>query len=288
MRLVRFTVGGDPLIGRVIDDRVVSLSARIPNIPLDMVDLITNWSEFSNAIDSVGKDTDYALADVKLLAPVARPGKIFCMGLNYADHVQEANLQTPEHQVWFSKAVTTVNGPFDPIERPVVSDTLDYEAELVFVVGKRCKHVSAEDAAKVIFGYCIGNDVSVRAWQRLTPQWMMGKTFDTHAPFGPFIVTSDEIDPKNLGIRSLVNGETRQDSNTKNLIFDCAAQVAFLSQAMTLEPGDIVFTGTPGGVGSLMKPPQFLKPGDRVRVEIDGIGFIENEVVDERTIEGDL
>ena len=288
MRLARFTLGGDPLIGCVVDDGIVSLSTRIVNFPRDMIELIENWSELSGAINALDRRADHKLADVRLLAPVARPGKILCMGLNYADHVLEANLEKPEHQVWFSKAVTTVNGPYDPIERPLVSSALDYEAELVFVVGKRCRHVSPEDAEKVIFGYCMGNDVSVRDWQRRTAQWMMGKTFDTHAPFGPFIVTSDEIDAKNLGIRSFVNGEKRQDSNTSNLIFDCAAQVAHLSQAMTLEPGDVIFTGTPGGVGGLMKPPQFLKAGDRVRVEIDGIGFIENEVVNEPVVGGGL
>lgn len=288
MKLVRFTLGGDPLIGRVIDHGIVSLSTRIMNLPGDMVELIENWEKYYGAIGELDERPDHELVDVTLLAPVARPGKILCMGLNYADHVLEAKLEKPENQVWFSKAVTTVNGPLDPIELPLVSSTLDYEAELVFIIGKRCKHVSVEDAEKVIFGYCVGNDVSVREWQRRTAQWMMGKSFDTHAPFGPFIVTSDEINPRNLGIRSFVNGQKRQDSNTSHLIFDCAAQVAHLSQAMTLEPGDVIFTGTPGGVGALMKPPQFLKAGDRVRVEIDGIGFIENEVVNEHAIGGGL
>ena len=288
MRLVRFTLGGDPLIGRVVDDGIVCLSTRIRDLPRDMMELIENWDEFSIAIRALDAGADHKLADVRLLAPVARPGKILCMGLNYADHVLEAKLEPPEHQVWFSKAVTSVNAPFDPIERPLVSSMLDYEAELVFVIGKRCRHVSPEHAGKAIFGYCVGNDVSVRDWQRRTGQWMMGKTFDTHAPFGPCIVTSDEIDPGKLGIRSFVNGEKRQDSNTRHLIFDCAAQIAHLSQAMTLEPGDVIFTGTPGGVGALMKPPHFLKAGDRVRVEIDGIGFIENEVVDERAVESSL
>jgi 2-keto-4-pentenoate hydratase/2-oxohepta-3-ene-1,7-dioic acid hydratase in catechol pathway len=214
-------------------------------------------------------------------APVPRPGKILGIGLNYADHIAEAGMQRPEHQLWFAKAVTAVTGPYDPIQRPVVSTKLDYEAELVFVVGQRCRHVPVDRADGAIFGYCAGNDVSVRDWQMRTGQFTLGKSFDTHAPFGPFIVTPDEIDPRNLGIRTFVNGEKRQDSNTKNLIFDCAAQLAHLSQVMTLEPGDVFFTGTPGGVGAAMKPPQFLKAGDRVRVEIDRIGFLENEVVDE-------
>ncbi len=159
---------------------------------------------------------------------------------------------------------------------------MDYEAELVFVIGKRCRHVSAADAPGVVFGYCAGNDVSVRDWQFRTPQYMLGKSFDTHAPFGPWIVTADEIgDPHTLGIRSFVNGELRQNSNTKHLIFKVWDQIALVSQAMTLEPGDIVFTGTPGGVGVAMTPPSFLKIGDRVRVEIDRIGAIEATIVPE-------
>jgi ureidoglycolate lyase len=281
MRLARFSVGGDPLLGLVDGDRVTTLSDRIPALPKEMIELIAQWNEFAGQIEAVRGKPDYKLSEVALLAPVARPGKVLGIGLNYADHIAEAGMKRPEHQMWFSKAVTAVAGPYDAIERPAVSTALDYEAELVFVVGKRCRHVQLARATAAIFGYCAGNDVSVRDWQMRTGQFTIGKSFDTHAPFGPFIVTPDEIDPRNLGIRSFVNGEKRQDSNTKHLIFDCAAQVAHLTQAMTLEPGDVIFTGTPGGVGVAMKPPRFLKAGDRVRVEIDGIGFIENEVVDE-------
>jgi ureidoglycolate lyase len=281
MRLARFSVGGDPLLGLVDGDRVTTLSDRIPALPKEMIELIAQWNEFAGQIEAVRGKPDYKLSEVALLAPVARPGKVLGIGLNYADHIAEAGMKRPEHQMWFSKAVTAVAGPYDAIERPAVSTALDYEAELVFVVGKRCRHVPLARATAAIFGYCAGNDVSVRDWQMRTGQFTIGKSFDTHAPFGPFIVTPDEIDPRNLGIRSFVNGEKRQDSNTKHLIFDCAAQVAHLTQAMTLEPGDVIFTGTPGGVGVAMKPPRFLKAGDRVRVEIDGIGFIENEVVDE-------
>ena len=281
MKLATFSVAGDRLLGLVDGDRLTTLSGRIPGLPKDMIGLIASWSEFSRRVEATTRATDYKLSDVTLLAPVPRPGKVLGIGLNYADHIAEAGRQRPEHQLWFSKAVTAVNGPYDPIQRPVVSTALDYEAELVFVVGQRGRHFPVERADAAIFGYCAGNDVSVRDWQMRTGQFTIGKSFDTHAPFGPFIVTPDEIDPRNLGIRTFVNGEKRQDSNTKNLIFDCAAQVAHLSQAMTLEPGDVIFTGTPGGVGAAMKPPRFLKAGDRVRVEIDGIGFIENEVVDE-------
>lgn len=281
MRLARFSVGGGPLVGLVDGNSVTSLSDRIPGLRSEMIGLIAAWDEYADRIKAAGAAADYRLSEVTLLAPVPRPGKIFGIGLNYADHIAESGLQRPEHQLWFSKAVTSVAGPYDPIQRPAVSTALDYEAELVFVVGKRCRHVPSAQADTAIFGYCAGNDVSVRDWQMRTGQFTIGKSFDTHAPFGPFIVTRDEIDPRGLGIRSFVNGEKRQDSNTRNLIFDCAAQVAHLSQAMTLEPGDVIFTGTPGGVGVAMKPPRFLEAGDRVKIEIDGIGFIENEVVDE-------
>ena len=281
MRLARFSVGGDPLLGLVEGNRVTTLSDRVPGLPKEMIELIAAWDRFAGRVEALRGKADYELSEVALLAPVARPGKVLGIGLNYADHIAEAGMKRPEHQMWFSKAVTAVAGPYDAIERPAVSTALDYEAELVFVVGKRCRHVPLAGASDAIFGYCAGNDVSVRDWQMRTGQFTIGKSFDTHAPFGPFIVTPDEIDPRNLGIRSFVNGEKRQDSNTKHLIFDCAAQVAHLTQAMTLEPGDVIFTGTPGGVGVAMKPPKFLKAGDRVRVEIDGIGFIENEVVDE-------
>ena len=281
MKLATFSVAGSQRLGLVDGDRVTSLSDRIAAMPKDMIGLIAAWGELSRKVEGTTPAGDYKLSEVRLLAPVPRPGKMLGIGLNYADHIAEARMKRPEHQLWFAKAVTAVSGPFDPIQRPVVSTALDYEAELVFVVGKRCRHVPVERAHEAIFGYCAGNDVSVRDWQMRTGQFTLGKSFDTHAPFGPFIVTPDEIDPRNLGIRTFVNGEKRQDSNTKHLIFDCAAQVAHLSQVMTLEPGDVMFTGTPGGVGMAMKPPRFLKAGDRVRVEIDGIGAIESVVEDE-------
>jgi 2-keto-4-pentenoate hydratase/2-oxohepta-3-ene-1,7-dioic acid hydratase in catechol pathway len=219
---------------------------------------------------------DIAIKDVKLLAPLRRPGKIMAIGLNYADHVAESGQKTPEEQVWFAKHVTSINDPFADIQIPKASSLIDYEAELVVVIGKRCKHVSKEDAPGVVFGYCVGNDVTARDWQFKTPQWILGKSFDTHAPIGPWIVTADEVgNPHELGIRAFVNGEKRQDSNTKHLVFNVYDQIAHLSKAMTLEPGDLIFTGTPGGVGAAMKPPKFLKAGDVVRIEIDKLGAIE-------------
>ncbi len=244
-----------------------------------MVDLIGAWTDWKEPLAQLtAVPHDDALADVELLAPIARPGKILGIGLNYADHVAESGMEKPADQMWFAKMGTTANGPFAPIPLPRVSTALDYEAELVIVVGRPAKHVATTDAPAHIFGYCVGNDVSVRDWQLRTSQFTIGKSFDGHAPFGPWIVTADELDPSGLVIGCTVNGEQRQKSNTHNLVFDCADQIAFLSQAMTLEPGDILFTGTPGGVGAAMKPPQFLKAGDVVRVEIEGIGAIENRV----------
>ncbi|MCX4149958.1 MULTISPECIES: fumarylacetoacetate hydrolase family protein [Paraburkholderia] len=284
MRLVSYSTDGDALLGIVDGETVTSLTGRIAGLPTDMTGLIAEWEHFGESIRQLPRSPDYKLSEVNLLAPIARPGKIYCIGLNYPTHLAEATdhgVEAPMHQVWFSKPATAVAGPYEPIKRPIVSIELDYEAELVFVIGKRCRHVPAERASDVIFGYCVGNDVSVRDWQLRSGQYTIGKSFDTHAPFGPWIVTADEVDPKDLGIRSFLNGERRQAANTGRMIFDCAAQVAHLSQAMTLEPGDVIFTGTPGGVGIAMNPPQYMKAGDRIRVEIDGIGFIENEVVDE-------
>jgi 2-keto-4-pentenoate hydratase/2-oxohepta-3-ene-1,7-dioic acid hydratase in catechol pathway len=282
MKLARFSLdGGLPRLGLVRGDAITDLTARIANLPATMQMLIEQWDEFAAVIAGLSTATDHALCDVKLLVPVERPGKILGIGLNYADHVREGGAQLPDKQMWFSKPATALAGPFDAIENPVVTNALDYEAELVFIIGKRCRHVPEKHAHKVIFGYCAGNDVSVRDWQFHSTQVMIGKSFDTHAPFGPYIVTPDEIDVDNLAIRCFVNDELRQQSNTRHLIFKPAAQVAYLSQAMTLEPGDVIYTGTPGGVGGTMKPPQYLKAGDRVRVEIDGIGVIDNTISDE-------
>jgi len=262
----------------VRDGGIIDLRKHWPVLRDDMIALIEMWPEIASTLAGLaaGSATDVALNEIRLLAPVARPGKILAIGLNYADHIKETGQQTPPHQIWFSKSVTSINPPFDPIELPMASAQVDYEAELVVIIGKRCKHVSTERAPEMIFGYCAGNDVSVRDWQLQTSQWVLGKSFDTHAPIGPWIVTPDEIgDPHALGIRCLVNGESRQSSNTRHLIFNVFGQIAHLSTAMTLEPGDVIFTGTPGGVGLAMKPPQWLKAGDRVRVEIDRIGAIE-------------
>ncbi len=285
MKLATFTAGAAPEIGVVSAETIFSLSRAAPGLAADMKDLITRWSSLEpevRRLTAAGEVDGIPLGAVRLQAPIGRPGKIMAIGLNYADHIAESNLGTPEQQIWFSKAQTAVNGPFDDIEIPLISQALDYEAELVAIVGDGGRHISKAQAPSALFGYCVGNDATERAWQHQTSQWCVGKSFDTHAPFGPWITTADEVgDPHGRGIRCLVNGEARQTSNTKNLVFDVWAQIEHLSQAMTLEPGDVIYTGTPGGVGAAMNPRRFLKEGDVVRIEIDGLGAIENRCMPE-------
>jgi len=284
MRLVRFSKDGAAAqIGVLTGDKVVPVAALAPDAPQDMNALIAAWDSVAPQLaDAASSGAGIALDAVTLAAPVPAPQKIPAIGLNYADHVEETGMDTPAEQVWFCKQPSAVNAPMGDIELPKASDQLDYEVELVAVIGKGGRHISAEDAPNHVFGYAVGNDVSVRDWQLKTAQWMLGKSFDTHAPVGPAIVTADEIgDPHRLAIKSFVNGELRQNSNTKHLIFTVWDQIAELSQAMTLKPGDLIFTGTPGGVGLAMKPPSFLKAGDVVRCEIEELGAIENTVAAE-------
>jgi 2-keto-4-pentenoate hydratase/2-oxohepta-3-ene-1,7-dioic acid hydratase in catechol pathway len=279
MKLVTFSVhDGPPEIGVVDGARIVRIQRALSRLASTMIDLIAAWDVAEEEVRRVVQQCEevVSLEEVRLLPPIERPNKIMAMGLNYADHVAEAGLETPKHQVWFCKQGNTVHPPYEPIQIPKASTSVDYEAELVFIVGKRGRNIARADAPDHIFGYCVGNDVTARDWQKLTSQWVLSKSFDTHGPFGPWITTADEVgDPHRLGIRSVVNGEIRQQSNTRELIFDVFDQVHCLSQVMTLEPGDIVFTGTPGGVGAAMKPPVFLKAGDRVCCEIDELGAIE-------------
>jgi 2-keto-4-pentenoate hydratase/2-oxohepta-3-ene-1,7-dioic acid hydratase in catechol pathway len=284
-----FKAEGGAEVGLVLDEWVLPVQRLLPGLlrtHSPMLDLITRWDSVKSAVQGLLDHTP--LADrlgrehVHLLAPVPRPGKILGIGLNYLDHINEriiGEVRTPpEHQVWFSKPATAVNGPFDPIVLPPesVSTMTDYEAELVVVIGQRCKAVPADKAHEVVFGYCVGNDVSVRDWQKRTSQWTLGKGFDTHAPFGPWITLAEGgPDPHTLGLRCLVNGEQRQSSNTSLMIHKVWDQIAVISQSMTLEPGDVIYTGTCSGVAAGMTPPRFLLPGDHVRVEIDQLGAIE-------------
>ena len=273
MKLCTYQSPKGPRVGVVADGSVFD-----GDFDGTMTDLIRDWPSARARLEkAVAQGRGLPLEDVQLLAPVLRPGKIFAIGLNYADHIAESKLGTPEHQVWFTKAVTSVNGPYSPVQIPKVSPFVDYEVELVVVIGKGGRHIPAGRAAEHIFGYCVGNDVTERMWQHGTPQWSLGKSFDTHAPIGPWITTTDTVtDVHDLDIRCSVNGERRQSSNTRHLVFNVFQQIEHLSQAMTLEPGDLIFTGTPGGIGAAMDPRQFLKEGDVVRCEISGLGYIEN------------
>jgi 2-keto-4-pentenoate hydratase/2-oxohepta-3-ene-1,7-dioic acid hydratase in catechol pathway len=284
MKLCTFDHEGAARIGVVLDDEIVDLAAAAPDLPREMCALLSAGQPALHAArDAVARARSrIALDSVRLLAPILRPPKFLAIGLNYADHIAEAGLETPKVPTVFNKQSTCVTGPRDPIHMPRVSSALDYEGELGFVIGRRCRHVPRARAHEVIAGYLIVDDVSVRDWQLRVPTWTMGKSFDTHGPLGPWLTTADEVgEPHGLRLRTWVNGELRQDSSTKHLIFDCYALVEHLSTVFTLEPGDVVATGTPGGVGIAMKPPKLLKAGDVVRIEIDGLGALENPVIDE-------
>lgn len=278
MKLATFSSGGTAELGVIDGADVISVSRAAPSLARDMLELISRWKDARPEVQKIKQQRAHVskLSDVRLRAPIPRPPKVLAIGLNYADHIEETKQQRPEHQIWFSKMPTAINGPYDSIEIPKVSSAVDWEAELVVVIGTGGRHISKASAKEAVFGYCCGNDVSERTWQFKTTQWVLGKSFDTHAPIGPWITTADEVaDPHTLGIRCFVNGAQRQSSNTRHLVFNVWDQIALVSDIMTLEAGDVLFTGTPGGVGSAMRPPQFLKDGDVVRVEIDQLGHIE-------------
>jgi len=281
MKLATFSQAGTTRIGIVEGHELIDLTAAVPELPRDMLSFLEAGSAALEAA-SAATGPRLPISEVQLEAPIARPPKFLAVGLNYADHVAESGQETPTQPMIFNKQSTCVAGPTDPVHVPKVSHVLDYEGELGFVIGKHARHVSADDAADYIAGYLVVNDATTRDWQFHTPTWTMGKSFDTHGPIGPWIVTADELpDPHQLDLRTYVNGELRQESNTKQLIFNCFQLVEYLSKAFTLEPGDIIATGTPSGIGLALKPPQLLKAGDVVRIEIDGIGQIENPVIDE-------
>ena len=261
--------------GIVEGDEILDLGTMEP------VDLLTAGPD---TVRAAARDTRtrYLLDEVELLAPVPNPRKFLAIGINYADHIRETGREAPTFPVFFNKQITCVTGPHGPIHVPRVSSDVDFEGELGIVIGRRCRHVPVERAHEVIAGYLVVNDVTVRDWQYRSPTWTLGKSFDTHGPIGPWITTPDEVgDPQDLHIRTLLNGETMQDASTSEMIFGCSEQIATLSTAFTLEPGDLISTGTPAGVGFARQPPVFLRAGDTVRIEIDGMGAIENPVVDE-------
>jgi len=284
MKLVTFTHAGSTRIGVATGDSIVDLSAAAPSLPTEMVQFLEAGDAALDIAREAAKKVTATLplAEVHLESPILRPPKILAVGLNYADHVAEAGIDTPKHPIIFNKQSTSAHPPFDPFHLPNASTALDYEGELGMVIGKECRHVPRERAREVIAGYTVINDVTVRDWQLRTPTMTMGKSFDTHCPMGPWIVTADEIpDPHALDVKTWVNGELRQSTNTKHLIFDCFDLVEHLSTAFTLEPGDVIPTGTSSGVGIFMKPPALLVEGDVVRIAIEGIGEIENAVINE-------
>jgi 2-keto-4-pentenoate hydratase/2-oxohepta-3-ene-1,7-dioic acid hydratase in catechol pathway len=273
MRFVTFLSGNQARPGVVLDGDVV-----VDTGFGSLLELI----ESGTKIETSGEGSKHRLADVQLLAPIPRPRKLICVGLNYRDHAVETGAQIPKVPTIFNKFATAVIGPGANVILPKVSKAPDYEAEFAFVIGRGGRNIRAEDWQQHVFGYTLMNDVTARDYQRATSQWLMGKTFDTFAPIGPWIVTADEIeDPHDLDIQIEINGEILQDSNTRELIFNIPDLIAFLSNVFTLEPGDIVSTGTPAGVGFARKPPRYLHPGDQMTVRIPAIGELHNPVVAE-------
>jgi 2-keto-4-pentenoate hydratase/2-oxohepta-3-ene-1,7-dioic acid hydratase in catechol pathway len=288
MKLITFAHQGSTRIGALVtrngEDRVVDLTVSTPSLPGDMIALLAGGTAALGAASAATNAATAAipLRDVRLLAPIPRPGKIICIGLNYRDHARETGQPIPQYPIVFSKYANTVIAHGDNIVLPRVTDQVDYEAELGFVIGKRARYVKAAEALDYVAGYLPINDVSARDYQTRISQWTMGKTFDTFAPMGPALITRDEVpDAGNLRISLTINGETLQDSNTNELIFGIPQLVEALSEVMTLEPGDVVSTGTPPGVGMARSPQRYLRPGDVVSVSIEGVGTLTNPVVAE-------
>ena len=286
MKLITYEKDSKSFIGSIDEGGIVAFD-NDPSLPKHMLGFLDEGLSSMEKANSLHADKKnrISLSDVNLKAPISRPPKIIAIGLNYSDHLEEVKaagreIDKPEVPMIFNKQSLSANGPYSEVHDPSVSEMLDFEGELTIVIGKKCRHVAKEDAHKVIAGYTIANDFSVRDWQLRVPTFTIGKSFDTHCPFGPAIVTPDELtDPHNLDIKTFVNGEERQSSNTKHLMFNCFDLVEHLSTAFTLEPGDLILTGTPGGVGVVEG--KFLKQGDVVKVEIAELGYIENKIIDE-------
>jgi 2-keto-4-pentenoate hydratase/2-oxohepta-3-ene-1,7-dioic acid hydratase in catechol pathway len=277
MKLVRFTQQSPAKIGKLVNGKIIEF-LHLPG-GASMRALLTDYEALQPALERADGPT-YDLAAVHLLAPIDDPQKFLAIGMNYQAHADEAaaaGIPIPTSQLWFNKQVSCITGPYDAIELPLVSEQLDYEAEMAVVIGKTCRHVKDSEARSVIAGYMVTNDVTVRDWQRRSPTYTLGKSFDTHGPLGPWLTTDDEIpDPHALEMVLTVNGEERQRDRTSGMIYNIFAQIAYLSTVMTLQPGDILATGTPAGVG--IAHGKFLRAGDVVRVEISGLGAIENKV----------
>lgn len=283
MRLITFSDDQSTRIGILRDDQIVDLSVAAPSVPSEMVAFLEAGD---GAMETARAAADAAatinLSDVTLESPVLRPPKILAVGLNYREHVEETGRELPKVPIIFNKQSTSATRPFGPILRPHESVAMDYEGEMGVVIGKRCRRVPKERFGEVVAGYTVLNDVTIRDWQRASPTMTMGKSWDTHCPMGPSIVTPDEVDISKLGLKTLVNGDVRQQSDTSYLIFDVPTLIEHLSTAFTLEPGDVIATGTCAGVAAAMDGQPWLKDGDVVRVEIETLGAIENKVVDDK------
>jgi acylpyruvate hydrolase len=301
MKLVTFRTDEGLRVGAIVDEYVVDLNKAAAwtnekeSLPADMNAILTAGNPaqeiIKRVVSSIKDDIEDAitskiakpLSDVSLFAPVPRPSKIICVGLNYKDHAEETGLPLPEYPLLFPKYINVVNGPNDPIVLPRVSNEIDFEAELAVVIGRTGRYISEENALDYVAGYTCINDVSTRDYQFHSPQFGLGKSFDTHGPMGPWLVTKDEIpNPHTLDIELNLGDEVMQSSNTKELIFTVEKLISYISEAITLEPGDIIATGTPGGVGLAREPQRFLQSGDVVTVKIEGIGEIINPVIAEK------
>jgi acylpyruvate hydrolase len=288
MRLVTFQGQSGPAIGVRLGDKVIDLSKAAPDLPGDMIGLLeggeSSLAKAKAAANNAADDAKVDMSLVKLLVPIARPGKIVCIGRNYAAHAAEGGAETPTYPEVFYRGSTTLIAQGEPIIRPKCSDKLDFEAELVVVIGKLAKHVAEADAGAYIAGYSLFNEGTLRDYQRKSSQWTVGKNFDNTGPFGPEIVTSDEVPEgaKGLRIQSRLNGQIMQDANTDDLVFTIHNLIYRLTECMTLEPGDIIVSGTPAGVGYARTPPVFMKPGDIIEIEVDGIGVLTNTIEDEK------
>jgi 2-keto-4-pentenoate hydratase/2-oxohepta-3-ene-1,7-dioic acid hydratase in catechol pathway len=285
MRLATLLTPHGPRAAALVGDFYIDLHATDPELPSSVRGLLEGGPGLLKLAADVAHRPAairHPAAESKLLPPVPDPHKILCIGLNYRDHAAETGAAIPRDPVVFSKFATALVGPDEPLVLPPASQKVDFEAELVLVVGKKGRSIPKEAAREYLAGYTVGHDVSARDWQieKDGKQWLLGKTFDTFAPTGPHLVTADEVpDAHDLGIRLRLNGETMQDSRTKQMIFGADELLAYISQVVTLQPGDLIFTGTPPGVGIARKPPVWLKGGDVVEVEIDKLGVLRNPVV---------
>lgn len=286
MRLVAFKGADGPRIGVVSGDAVIDLTAADPSAPRDIQSVIENdaMASLQAIADKAGSDVHLNYDELKFDLPISRPGKILCLGLNYMEHVNEGIFEKQPYPTVFMRSVSSMVAHNEPIIRPRKSIQLDYEAELALVIGKKSKHLTAENALDAVAGYTCSNDGSVREYQRHTIQWSMGKNFDDTGPLGPVFVTADELPAgaKGLDIACRLNGETVQSSNTDMMMFPVVETLVYLTEGLTLEPGDIVLMGTPSGVGHARKPPLWMKDGDVVEVEIEKVGLLRNPIADEK------